>query len=311
MTHIQIIDSHTGGEPTRVVIAGGPPLEGLSALEARERFRGDYDHYRSAIVNEPRGSDVVVGALLLPPTVPECVAGVVFFNNVGYLGMCGHGTIGIVETLRHLGKIEPGWGKLETPVGVVDFELREDGFVHFANVPARRTQKLVPVQLPGKGTFRGDVAWGGNWFYLVYDHQERIEVSNAKYLSDLTVQIMEACAEQGIAGDTGPIDHVELFAAPTDPARADSKNFVMCPGGAYDRSPCGTGTSAKLACLYADGKLKDAEVYRQESFTGSIFEGWVELREGEIIPHIAGRAFVTAKASLLIDPLDNIGWGIR
>lgn len=308
---IQVIDSHTAGEPTRVVIAGGPDLGGGSLAERRTRFRDHFDPFRSAVVNEPRGSDVVVGALLCEPTDPQCAAGVIFFNNVGYLGMCGHGTIGVAVTLAHLGRIKPGTHRLETPVGVVAFDYAGGNTVTIENVPCHRRAAAVAVPVAGFGPVTGDVAWGGNWFYLVGEHGQKMELERVAALTEFTCRIREALTRERITGAGGQeIDHIELFGPPRDPT-AHSRNFVLCPGKAYDRSPCGTGTSAKLACLFEDGKLKEGQVWRQESIIGSIFEGSVTVRDGKIVPRITGSAYIQAEATLLLDATDPFRMGIR
>lgn len=308
---IDYVDSHTGGEPTRVVIAGGPDLGSGSLAERRRLFRERFDGFRSTVVNEPRGSDVLVGALLVPPTRDDCVAGVIFFNNVGPLGMCGHGTIGVGVTLGHLGRIAAGRHLLETPVGVVPFEYDGANQVTLDNVPSYRSRAAVPVDVPGHGVVHGDVAWGGNWFFLVSDHGESLELTRVERLVDLTWRIRQTLVRDGVVGDDGgEIDHVELFGPPGD-ASNDSRNFVLCPGKAYDRSPCGTGTSAKLACLVADGKLAPGRTWRQESILGSVFEGEVRIVDGRIVPRIRGSAFVTGEGTLLADPRDPFREGIR
>jgi 4-hydroxyproline epimerase len=308
---IRVIDSHTAGEPTRVIVDGGPDLGGGSMAECRERFRRDFDRFRSAVVNEPRGSDPVVGALLCTPSDPTCAAGVIFFNNVGYLGMCGHGTIGLMATLHYLGRIAPGRHRIETPVGIISADLAASGEVSVGNVPSFRHRKGVSVQVEGYGTFVGDVAWGGNWFFLVNDHNEKLDLSEVERLTTVTWAIRNALEKNGITGANGEeIDHIELFAAPHRDD-ADSRNFVLCPGKAYDRSPCGTGTSAKLACLFEDGKLAEGAVWRQESIVGSLFEGSVEVVDGAIRPTIRGSAFVNAEANLILDDADPFCWGIR
>ena len=311
-TRIQVIDSHTAGEPTRVVVSGGPDL-GAGAVAGRlARLRETHDWLRSAVVNEPRGSDVMVGALLCEPADPACAAGVIFFNNVGYLNMCGHGTIGLAVTLAHLGRIAPGEHRIDTAVGVVTVWLEDANAVSIENVASYRHAKDVPVDVPGVGTIRGDVAWGGNWFFLVSDHGQELARTNVDRLTDFTRGIRQALAAQGITGaDGGEIDHVELFGPPTRPD-ADGRNFVLCPGNAYDRSPCGTGTSAKLACLVADGKLKPGDVWRQESIIGSLFEGTVRIdAAGRVFPRIRGAAFVNAESTIVIDPRDTYRFGIR
>ena len=308
MKHVQVIDSHTGGEPTRLVISGFPDLPGTTMAEKRDLLRDRHDHWRRACLLEPRGNDVLVGALYCPPVSSDATCGVIFFNNAGYLGMCGHGTIGLMASLQHLGLIEPGEHRIDTPVGQVTATLHEDGAVTVGNVPAWRLHTQVAVEVPGYGRFVGDVAWGGNWFFLVSEHGERLEMDNVERLSDLTWTLLKALDAQGIHGEGGAlIDHVELFA---DDDHADSRNFVMCPGKAYDRSPCGTGTSAKLACLAADGKLAEGERWIQASITGSRFEGRFEWQGERVRPFITGRAYMTADSTLLIDEQDPFAWGI-
>ncbi|HEU5443230.1 MAG TPA: proline racemase family protein [Steroidobacteraceae bacterium] len=305
---ISVIDSHTAGEPTRLVLEGGPPL-GEGPLEERlRRLREQYDHYRRAIVNEPRGSDTVVGALLCRPHRPDCQAGVIFFNNVGYLGMCGHGTIGLIASLAALGRCEPGAIRIDTPVGAVEARLHEDGRIDVANVRSFRKARAVGIALPGSGEIRGDVAWGGNWFFLAEAPAVPIAPGNLTELTSLAARLRRAVNEQGFP----EVDHVELFGPPARRG-ASSRNFVLCPGGAYDRSPCGTGTSAKLACLAADGQLAEGEPWVQESLIGSTFTGryrWHDRGKGEIVPTITGRAHVTAESVLRIDPDDPFRWGI-
>ncbi len=303
-----VIDSHTGGEPTRIVIAGGPDLGRGTVAERLTIFREQHDKFRSAVVNEPRGSDVMVGALLVKPSDKSCVAGVIFFNNVGCLAMCGHGTIGLVVTLAHLGKIKPGEHKIETPVGVVTATLHENGDVSVANVPSYRKAKAATVDVPGIGKISGDVAWGGNWFFLVGELGRQLALSNVESLTYLTWRIRQAVNAQGFP----EVDHVELFGPPQ--SGGDSRNFVLCPGKAYDRSPCGTGTSAKLACLAADGKLAEGEPWIQESILGSKFTGkfkWLNRERGEIQPIITGTAHVNAESTLLLADDDPFCWGIR
>jgi 4-hydroxyproline epimerase len=309
-TRVTVIDSHTAGEPTRVVIAGGPDLGSGSVVERRERFRAQFDWFRAAVVNEPRGSDVLVGALLLPPEDPSCAAGEIFFNNVGCLNMCGHGAIGLVTTLASMGRIGPGEHKIETPVGIVTACLDESSAVTIENVASYRHAGDVPLEVEGHGRVHGDVAWGGNWFFLVHDHGLAVTLANLERLSDQAWKIRQALPRGGITGANGQeIDHIELFGPPEHP-QADSKNFVLCPGRAYDRSPCGTGTSAKLACLAADGKLRPGQVWRQESIVGSIFEGSYCEREGRCYPRIRGSAYITAEATLVLDPQDPFVYGI-
>ncbi len=308
---VTVIDSHTGGEPTRVVVSGGPDL-GMGDLACRrERFRREHDDFRSAVINEPRGSDVLVGALLCEPADPRCVAGVIFFNNVGYIGMCGHGTIGLAVTLAHLGRIGPGMYRLETPVGTIAFEYHAGSRVTVENVPSFRLAAGVTVHVDGIGPVAGDVAWGGNWFFLVGEHGQELAVANVERLTEFAWKVRQALVRDGVTGTDGAeIDHIELFGPPCNPA-ADSRNFVLCPGKAYDRSPCGTGTSAKLACLHADGELAPGQRWRQEGILGTIFEGSVQVSAGQIIPRIHGSAFIHAETTLLFDSADPFLKGIR
>lgn len=306
---IRVIDSHTGGEPTRVVVNGFSDLGTGTMAERLEIFRHDHEKLRSAIVREPRGHDAIVGALLCEPVDTRSAAGVIFFNNVGYLGMCGHGTIGLVKTLEYLGRISAGTHRIETPVGTVEAELDEEGFVTITNVPSYRFAKDVEVEVADYGRVSGDIAYGGNWFFLIGQHPLTIGLKHLDELTEFSASVREALRRDNITGaDRAEIDHIELF-SPT--AAADSRNFVLCPGIEYDRSPCGTGTSAKLACLYADGKLAEGDTWRQESIIGSMFEGQVKIVNGEIIPVIRGSAFVTAEIDLIFDENDPFCFGIE
>ncbi len=310
MKPISIIDSHTGGEPTRLIIDGGPDLGSGPLAERLVRLREAFDHVRSAVVCEPRGSDVVVGALLCAPHAPDCAAGVIFFNNVGYLGMCGHGMMGLVASLAFLGRLGAGRHRIDTPVGVVEAELAEDGSVTIDNVASWRSRHRVSIQVDGYGTVVGDVAWGGNWFFLVGDHGLTLGTDHVDALGAYAVAVRAALEAGGITGDDGAlIDHIELY-APSQTG-ADCQNFVLCPGKAYDRSPCGTGTSAKLACLAADCELAEGVVWRQESVIGSVFEASYRRNGDKILPSIRGRAWVNAQATLIFDETDPFVWGIR
>lgn len=310
MQMIEVIDSHTGGEPTRLVVAGFPDLGQGSMAERRDLLRSQHDAWRAAAMLEPRGNDVLVGALLCAPQDPASAAGVIFFNNTGYLGMCGHGTIGVVVSLAYMGRISAGTHTVETPVGNVQATLHADGSVSVRNVPAMRHLQHVAVQVPGYGLVHGDVAWGGNWFFLASDHGQRVDSDNLAGLTAYSSALKNALVAQGVTGTDGAeIDHIELFGP--DDRGADSRNFVLCPGGAYDRSPCGTGTSAKVACLAADGKLAPGAVWTQASIIGSRFEASYALDNGQVIPTIRGRAHISAKATLMLDPQDPFVWGIR
>jgi len=314
MKRIPYLDSHTGGEPTRLITSLPFDLGTDSVADKLSTLKKNHDDLRRTVLLEPRGSDVLVGAYLVEPADPTCQFGVIYFNNVGYLGMCGHGTIGLIASLAYLGKVKPGIIRIETPVGVVEATLHKNeageypNKVSVKNIPAYRHLTHVPVTVGGK-TIHGDVAWGGNWFFLCHDHGMDVSMQNLEALTDFSWRVREQLTANGIIGANGAeIDHVELFASTPD---ADSKSFVLCPGKAYDRSPCGTGTSAKLACLYADGKLKVGQTWKQQSVVGSIFEGSVELDGDKIIPTITGEAWVMSEGTILVDERDPFGNGIK
>jgi 4-hydroxyproline epimerase len=307
---LEIVDSHTEGEPTRVITGGWPELEAASMAERRTELTARFDALRRAVVAEPRGFEAIVGALLTPPVQAGSACGVLFFNNTGPLWMCGHGAIGVVATLAFLGRIEAGRVRLDTPAGTVSAELAADGLVTLQNVPARLHAAGVAVEVPGLGRVVGDVAWGGNWFFLAEVPGLEPDFGRRSELTRAAGAIRAALKAQGICGEGGEeIDHVELFGPPSR-ADAQSRNFVLCPGGECDRSPCGTGTSAKMACLHAKGRLPFGQVWSQESLTGSLFKGWLESRDGQLIPYVQGRAFVTSQATLYFDPRDPFRGGI-
>ncbi|MDR5904376.1 4-hydroxyproline epimerase [Franzmannia qiaohouensis] len=308
MKRVRAIDSHTGGEPTRLIMEGFPALAGTTLQEKRDTLRNSHDEWRQACMLEPRGHDVLVGALYCEPESANATCGVIFFNNTGYLGMCGHGLIGLVVSLYHLDLIEPGTHTIDTPVGPVEATLHDDGAVTVRNVVAYRYRQRVPVEVPGYGLVHGDIAWGGNWFFLVEEHDHSLKLENVEALTAFTWSIRQALEAQSISGEDGAlIDHIELFAEDTV---ADSRNFVLCPGKAYDRSPCGTGTSAKLACLAADGKLAPDTPWVQASITGSLFEAYYQREGNRIRPYIKGRAYLSADTTLFIDKQDPFAWGI-
>jgi 4-hydroxyproline epimerase len=325
---LQVVDSHTAGEPTRCVVSGAPDLGAGPLAERLEILRRDHDHYRRAILCEPRGSDVLVGAFLLEPVNPACAAAVIFFNNAGYLGMCGHGMIGVAVTMAHLGRIQPGEHAIETPVGAVRIQLHSANRVTIRNVPSYRYRSGITIQVPGHGSVTGDVAWGGNWFFLVGDHSFSLILDQVEPLTAFTWEIRRTLVASGVTGANGAeIDHIELFTAAHDPAN-NSRNFVLCPGKAYDRSPCGTGTSAKMACLAVDGHLQPDEIWRQEGILGTVFEGsfqyvengaaaiqsdetsQVQAGERRISPTITGSAYITGESTLIFDPADPFRLGV-
>lgn len=305
---LHFLDAHAAGEPTRIVVEGGPILGDGNVAQRLARFRDEFDAYRSAIVNEPRGSDMLVGALVVEPSDPGCSIGVIFFNNVGFLGMCGHGTICLLAALAWSGRIKPGDHRIETAVGIVEATLFEQGRVSVTNVPSYRTQKRLAVDVPELGMVTGDIAWGGNWFFLVNDRRWHLDSADARQLTEISVRIRDAVHSAGHP----EVDHVELFGDSS--TGADSKNFVLCPGNAYDRSPCGTGTSAKIACLAADGELNEGEKWIQESIIGSSFTAsyrWHERTKGQVRPTIEGQGFVIGDGRLILDERDPFQWGIR
>ncbi|MCU0795933.1 MAG: proline racemase family protein [Akkermansiaceae bacterium] len=309
---LKVLDSHTGGEPTRVVYEGGPDLGAGDLATQASVFRKECEDFRRSVCNEPRGHDAMVGALITPSPRPECVCGVIFFNNVAALNMCIHGTIGLVVSLAHLGRIGPGVHAIDTPVGVVHAELEEGGRVTVANVPSYRYRSGVEVDVPGWGRVMGDISWGGNWFFLIEGFGPTVSFENLAALTDFTWAVKAALAAAGITGEGGmEIDHVESFGPPSDPTKADSRNFVMCPGRAYDRSPCGTGTSAKLAALHAAGKLAPGELWRQAGILDTVFEGRIEvLPDGKVLPRVSGHAWVTGESTYHFDPADPFRFGI-
>ena len=294
---LSVVDSHTGGEPTRVITAGFPELQGATLAERRDDLASRFRGLARRVVDEPRGNEAMVAALLTPPTDARCHTGVIFFDRSDVLGMCGHGTIGLVETLHFLGEIGPGQHLIDTPVGPVTAQLHQDGSVSIDNVVSRRLAS-VTVEVPAVGAVAGEVAWGGNTFFCV----EEPAFDLSRDVGEL-ITIATAVKQAVHAAGYDDVDHVELYGEPTVPG-ADSRSFVLCPSGTYDRSPCGTGTSAKLACLAVEGRLAENEVWVQESITGSTFEAryrWVDRATGEIAPQITGRAEVTGRGELFID----------
>lgn len=308
---IRVVDSHTEGEPTRVVVGGWPQPRGDTMAERRDDLRARFDHLRRAVVCEPRGHDAIVGALLTPPISAGAIAGIVFFNNGTYLGMCGHGLIGVVKTLAHLGRLTPGDTRFDTPVGTVSAELGADGSVTIQNVAARMHVQDVALDVPGYGRVVGDVAWGGNWFFITHADAVPVDMAHLGELMRFTQAVQDAIRAAGITGaDGGDIDHIEISA---DPSRADAdcRNFVLCSGGEYDRSPCGTGTAAKMAALHARGALAFGEQWRQEGIVGGMFTGWLTPDDaGALVPHIRGTAFITGESTLRFDPNDPFRFGI-
>ncbi len=308
---MRVIDSHTEGEPTRVIVEGGPDLGSGTLEERRSRFEREFDHLRQGSILEPRGSDALVGALLCPPTDSRFSVGAIFFNNSGYLGMCGHATIGVAVTLAHLGRVGLGRIGIETPVGAVQVELTDPNQATVENVPSFCFRRDVVLEVEELGKVTGSIAWGGNWFFLIDGAPCEIVRENQAELTRAAIKIRAALEARAILGSDGQvIDHIEFFQPPHS-VDADSRNFVLCPGGVYDRSPCGTGTSAKLACLAEGGELAAGQTWIQESMIGSRFVTSYHRNEaGEIITRVTGRAYVCSDAELFFHPDDPFANGI-
>ncbi|QPM92502.1 4-hydroxyproline epimerase [Pseudooceanicola algae] len=308
---MHVIDSHTGGEPTRVILDGGPDLGSGPLAERARRLATDHrDAYR-AIILEPRGQPAMVCALLVPPVDPDCVTGVIYFDAEAVLGMCGHGTIGLAATLFHLGRIGTGPQRIETPVGIVTVDVQDANTVTVTNIESRRIASDIPVEVEGFGTITGDLAYGGNWFFIVDPAPVPVTSGNIRQLTDVTIALREALKAAGIRGDDGgAIDHV-IFHGPSDRPGIHSRNFVLCPDNAYDRSPCGTGSSARLACLAARGQLAEDTEIVQESVIGSSYRlSYRIASNGGVFPKITGQAHVMAESRLIFDPKDPFRGGI-
>ena len=299
LARLSVIDSHTGGMPTRAVIDGFPELRGETAAERRDDLVRRFEHLIQAVVAGPCDNEAMVAALLVPPDSSTAAAGVIFFDKSGPIGMCGHGSIGLAHTLRALNRMEVGRHLLDTPVGSVEIECRANGAVAVSNVPSRRLESGIALQVEGVGEVTADIAYGGNTFLLVKSPAMDLRQPR-EALTSITKAILAAAHR---AGHTD-VDHIELYGSPTLP-HARSRNFVLCPSGAYDRSPCGTGTSAKVACLAADGDLEPGEEWVQESITGSAFSvsyQWLDRRRQLIAPTVVGEAELVAEADLLLPP---------
>ncbi|TLP46886.1 hydroxyproline-2-epimerase [Cohaesibacter sp. CAU 1516] len=308
---MHVIDSHTGGEPTRVILDGGPDLGSGSLSDRAQRLATDHQALYRAIMMEPRGQPAMVGALLVEPTDESCVTGVIYFDAGAVLGMCGHGTIGLAVTLAHLGRIDIGTHRIETPAGIVEVTLTDRNTVTVRNIESRRVAKDVSITLDDLGTITGDIAYGGNWFYIIDPSPVAVEPSNLRALTDTAISIRTAINERQQADQTGiEVDHV-IFQGPSPKPDIQSRNFVLCPDDTYDRSPCGTGSSARLACLAADGLLAPGEEIQQESIIGSHYQlSYQPGQAGGIIPQITGQAYIMAETKLIFDPSDPFRDGI-
>lgn len=309
---MHVIDSHTEGEPTRVIVSGGPDLGSGSLAERAKTLATEHKEFYRSVVSEPYGQEAMVGVMLVEPVDPDCVAGVIYFDAAAVIGMCGHGTIGVAATLAHMGKIGVGTHKIETPVGVVEVTLSDANTVTVKNVESHRLHKDVELDIDGVGTVSGDIAYGGNWFFIVDESPTPVIPSNLRNLTETAIKIRHAIQEKQLTGtDGGILDHIVLY-GPALTENGHSRNFVLCPDNAYDRSPCGTGSSARLACLAADGRLAPDEEILQESTIGSSYRlRYLPSKEGAVIPIITGQAFVTKEATLIINPNDPLKNGIR
>lgn len=306
---MRVVDSHTAGQPTRVIVEGGPDLGGGSIADQRTRLRSEFDRFRSAVVGEPRGWDAMVGAMLLKPSDAACAAGVVFFDSSGYLDMSVHGLIGLMATLEYLGRVQTGAHRIETPLGIVTAELHPAGDFSIESVASFRHLKDVSVAAAGQ-TFTGDVAWGGRWTFIVNKHHEEITPQRIDRLTEVTRAIRAAIVRDRVTGPKGEeVVDVALFGPPWR-GDAQSRNFVLHSGKSYRRSPGGTALSAKLACLHADGKLPEGQNWRQESIAGTVFDGSVKVVDGAVRPTIRSTGHVTADSMLIVDQRDPLTWGL-
>jgi 4-hydroxyproline epimerase len=305
---MRVIDSHTAAQPTRVIVDGAPDLGTGSLAERRDRFRSHFDRFRTAVVGEPRGSDTLVGAILCKASDPSCAEGVILFDSAGYLDMSVHGMMGLAVTLDYIGRMGIGEERIETPAGAVTIGLHQNGDVTVRNVPSYRFQKDVSVTVDGT-TFVGDVAWGGSWTFLVSDFREELSVVRADRLTEVARSIRRALARNRITGSGDEeITDIALF-GPAQRRDANSRNFVLRSGKTYRRSPSGTATSAKLACLHEDGKLAEGQTWRQESIIGTVFEGTVKVIDGKTYPTIRSQAHLIAESVLIVDERDPYCWG--
>lgn len=327
---IQAIDSHTAGEPTRVVTGGLPAIRGATMADKRAGLQRAHDHLRRALVLEPRGHDAIVLAYLLSPCRAGADLGVVFANDAGYLGMCGHGAIGVATVAVATGMVaaqEPVTELvLDTPAGAVACRVAVDGgrptSVTITNVPSFLFRQRVVVPVHGFGKVAADVAYGGNWFAFVEADQLglMVEKNHLPVLMQAATAIREALVREGVRGrhpdrdDDEIIDHVKLF-APLDGPTPGARALTLCPGAAYDRSPCGTGTSAKLAVLHAKGELATGEWFRSQSVLGTEFRARVVSTTDvggnpAVVPEIEGSAWITGFATFVVDPDDPCAFGL-
>ena len=322
-----IIDGHTCGNPVRLVAGGGPLLTGATMMERRAHFLAEFDWIRTGLMFEPRGHDMMSGSILYPPTRPDCDTGILFIETSGCLPMCGHGTIGTVTMAIEHGLVNPktpGVLRLDTPAGLVVAEYRQEGQyveeVRITNVPAYLHAEALAVDCPGLGEITVDVAYGGNFYGIVEPQANYRDMADfsAGELIGMSPVLRQRLNERysfvhpdnpGISG----LSHILWTGAPLDP-EADARNAVFYGDKAIDRSPCGTGTSARMAQLHAKGRLKAGDGFVHESIIGSLFKGRVEKevpvagRTG-IIPSIGGWARTTGYNTIFIDDRDPYAHG--
>jgi len=326
--YIHAIDSHTMGEPTRVVVGGVPNIPGKTLPEKKAYLEKNMDYLRKAIMHEPRGHNDMFGSILVQPVSDEADIGIIFMDGGGYLNMCGHGTIGASTIAVETGmvpKVEPYTElTLEAPAGLVKVRATvENGKVKeitFRNVPAFLYKQDVKINVPEIGEITLDISFGGSFFAIVDAKQLGVKIvpENATKLKDIGLKIRDIVNKEiEIQHPTlehiKTVDLVEIYDEPTNP-EATLKNVVIFGEGQVDRSPCGTGTSAKLATLYAKGKIKEGELFVYESIIGTMFKGRVvgTTKVGDfdaVIPEITGSAYITGFNTFVIDEDDPMKYG--
>jgi len=322
-----VIDSHTAGHPTRIVVGGLPKVRGGSVAQKRDYIKSKMDYIRTLLCNEPRGHSCMYGAFLVEPSSEDADFGVIFFSTASYDDMCGHGTIGVATVLTEMNMVrreEPTTEvTFETPAGLVRVETKVVGgkvkSVSFVNVPAFLYKKDISIDVPGYGEVKGDVAFGGNWFFYVNAKEigVRVRSENVDALARAGIAIKnEFNKEFDLVHPTNPNISRKLLATsiidiPVKNKNADQNNIVV-EGKWVDRSPCGTGTSGRMAVLFAKNKLGLNEDFVNESITGETFRGRLigETKVGEypaVVPEITGNAYITGFNHIILDPDDPFG----
>jgi len=321
------IDGHTCGNPVRLVAGGGPLLRGSTMMERRAHFLAEYDWIRTGLMFEPRGHDVMSGSILYPPTREDCDVAILFIETSGCLPMCGHGTIGTVTMAIENGLVKPktpGVLRLDTPAGLVTAEYRQEGDyveeVRITNVPSFLYAEGLTVECPDLGEISVDVAYGGNFYAIVEpqaNYRDMADYSAGQLIAWSPVVRQRLNEKYSFEHPVNPainrLSHMLWTGAPTHPD-ADARNAVFYGDKAIDRSPCGTGTSARMAQLHAKGRLKAGEDFVHESIIGSLFKGRVErevsvANKPAIIPSIGGWARQTGFNTIFIDDRDPFAHG--